>query len=394
MRRGIVYIDDNYAEFGYFEDSNDNIKVLYDGTVVWGSSYEDLKNHLGFDYLNGYYVIGKDVNQHNFPPGREMFPYNLNRTIYNAKFEEHLFKGKQNITNLIEFKYVNELPYTFGLEFETAGGFLPQHRLYELGLIPLRDGSISGIEFSTVVLQGNMGLNLLKQQVDSLNACTIFDKDCSLHIHFGNFKLNGDVLLAVNNLFANCGMANYLPELTFATHKYKTNTEKNYCEFNDRFRSFSDMYYGIVGRNFYGDFFQPHPRDLSGTRKWNIKTRYKAVNFVNALCYDGPKTIEYRMLRPTYNFNKILGWLFIFGALIKYAEQNLAQKNTYYRSGVSLTHIINSVYSTELAGILTEFLKMSEKIVYTQHCLGDSYGMRVDIDDKVINYDTFGHYFY
>lgn len=394
MRRGIVYIDNNYAEFGYFEEDNNNIKILYDGNVVWGSSYEELKSYLGFDYLHGYYVLGKDSNRHNFPPGREIFPYNLNRSVYNAKFEEHLFKGKQNITNLIEFKYINELPYTFGLEFETAGGFLPQHRLYELGLIPLRDGSISGIEFSTVVLQGNMGLNLLKQQVEALDACTIFDKDCSLHIHFGNFKLNGEVLLAVNNLFANCGIASYLPELTFATHRYKTNTEKNYCEFNDRFRTFSDMYAYIVGRNFYGDFFQPHPKDLSGTRKWNIKTRYKAVNFVNALCYDGPKTIEYRMLRPTYNFNKILGWLFIYGAIIKYAEQNVVQKNTYYRSGVHIGQILNSVYSTELAGILNEFLKMSERIQYAQHCVGDSYGMRVDIDDKVINYDTFGRYFY
>ena len=50
---------------------------------------------------------------------------------------------------------IDELPYTFGIEFETAGGFLPQHRLYELGLIPLRDGSITGIEFATVVLKGN-----------------------------------------------------------------------------------------------------------------------------------------------------------------------------------------------------------------------------------------------
>jgi hypothetical protein len=61
--------------------------------------------------------------------------------------------------------------------------------LYELGLIPLRDGSITGIEFSTVVLQGNEGLNLLKQQVEALNANTIFDKDCSLHIHFGGLNL-------------------------------------------------------------------------------------------------------------------------------------------------------------------------------------------------------------
>lgn len=392
MRRGLIYIDDNYAEFGYFPESKDNIRIIYEGSLVWGISYDELKDHLGFDYLQGSYVIGKDVNQHNFPFGRDAFPYNLDKMVYNAKFEEHLFKDKQNISNLLEFRFINELPYTFGLEFETAGGYLPQHRLYELGLIPLRDGSISGIEFTTVVLQGNMGLNLLKQQVEALDACTIFDKDCSLHIHFGNFKLNGNVLLAVNNLFRNSDISQFLPELTFATHLYKTNEDKNYCEFNDRFRSFEEMYGILVGRNFYGDLKQPHPKDIAGTRKWNIKTRYKAVNFINALCYDGPKTIEYRMLRPTYNFNKILGWLFIYGAIIKYAEQN--EKLTFYASRHSIEHIVRSVYSTELADILVKFLDMSRKIVYAQSSVKDSYGMRTDIDDKVITYETFGRYFY
>ena len=394
MRRGIVYIDNNYAEFGNIHESADNIKILYEGNLYLGVSYEALKEHIGFDYLRGYYVLGKDINEFNFPLGREAFPYNLDRHTYNMKFEEHLFKGKQKISNLIDFKYINEMPYTFGLEFETAGGFLPQHRLYELGLIPLRDGSISGIEFSTVVLQGNFGFNLLKQQIEELNEHTIFDKDCSLHVHFGGFKLSGDLLLAVNNLFANSDISRYLPQLSFNTHLYKTNTEKNYCEFNTRFRSFEEMYMALVQRHFYGDFCQPHPRDLTGTRKWCVKQRYKAVNFINALCYNGPKTIEYRMLRPTYNFEKVIGWLFIYAAFIKYAEMNCKKVNTFYRTPLTVDVIIRSVYSTELSDILVNFLNMSERVVIAQYSIGDTYGMRIDIDDKVINYKTFGHYFY
>lgn len=394
MRRGIVYIDNNYAEFGNMYESPDNIKILYEGNIVWGISYNLLKDHIGFDYLRGFYVLGKDVNQFNFPLGREIFPYNLDRHTYNMKFEEHLFKNKQKISNLIDFKYINEMPYTFGLEFETAGGFLPQHRLYELGLIPLRDGSITGIEFSTVVLQGNFGLNLLKQQIEALNEYTIFDKDCSLHIHLGNFKLSGDLLVAVNNLFVNSDIRKYVPFLSFNTNMYKTNTEKNYCEYNTKYRSFAEMYNSLIGRHFYGDFYQPHPKDLSGIRKWNIKSRYKAVNFINALCYNGPKTIEYRMLRPTYNFEKIIGWLFIYAAFIKYAEMNCKKGNTFYRTSVSIDMIIRSVYSTELSDILITFLHLSEKVIIAQTSVGDQYGMRVDIDDKVINYKTFGHYFY
>ena len=394
MRRGIVYIDENYAEFGNINIGPENIKILYEGQLVWGQSYEALKANLGFDYLKGFYVIGKDVNQFNFPFGRDAFPYNLDNHTYNTKFAEHLFKDKQKYENLIPFKYVDELPYTFGLEFETAGGFIPQHKLYDLGLIPLRDGSITGIEFATVVLQGSMGLNLLKQQMELLNEHTIFDKDCSLHVHLGGFKLSGELLLTINNLFVNSDIRCYLPELTFDTHLYKNNTDKNYCEYNNRYRSFEEMYYSLVSRHFYGDFHQPHPKDTQGTRKWNIKSRYKAVNFINALCYRGPKTIEYRMLRPTYNFDKVLGWLFVYSAFIKYAEMNCKKGNPFYRNSITIDMIIRSVYSTELADILLKFLKLTQQVVYTQHSVGDHYGMRVDIEDKVINYKTFGHYFY
>ena len=394
MRRGIIYIDNNYAEFGPVPESRDNIRIMYEGRTIWGKSYELLKDYLGYDYLNGCYVLGPDINIEYFPQAREMFPYNLDNHNYNTKFVEHLFRGKQHIEHNVDFKFIDEFPYTFGLEFETAGGLIPQHRLYELGLIPLRDGSISGVEFSTVVLKGNSGLNLLKQQVEELDKHTIFDKDCSLHIHLGNFQLTDDVLLTVNNLFCSSDIGRYVPPYTFSTHMYKTNREKNYCELNNKYMSFQEMYMDLVGRNFYGDFTQPHPKDLNGTRKWNIKSRYRAVNFINALCYAGPKTIEYRMLRPTYNFNKMLGWLFVYGAFIKYAERNKGKGKTFYRVRVSTENIIRSVYSAELADILCKFLQLSYQVVNTQTAYDDNYGMRVDIEDKIITYESFGHYFY
>jgi hypothetical protein len=37
---------------------------------------------------------------------------------------------------------------------------------------------------------------------------------------------------------------------------------------------------------------------------------------------------------------------------------------------------------------------MNERISIAQNSIGDRYGMRVDIDDKIINYQTFGRYFY
>ena len=46
MRRGIVYIDENYAEFGNINIGPENIKILYEGQLVWGQSYEALKANL------------------------------------------------------------------------------------------------------------------------------------------------------------------------------------------------------------------------------------------------------------------------------------------------------------------------------------------------------------
>jgi hypothetical protein len=175
---------------------------------------------------------------------------------------------------------------------------------------------------------------------------------------------------------------------------YKTNTDKNYCERNSRFTSFEEMYFYLVERNFFGDFKQPHPKDLTGTRKWCIKSRYKAVNFVNSVCYDGPKTIEYRFLRPSYNFSKIIGWLFIFAAFIKYAEQNAKQATVFCKKQFTIDTILKSVYSPDLSNILCDFLDLMEKVVVTQHSVRDYYGMRTDIEDKIVNYNTFGYHFY
>jgi hypothetical protein len=98
------------------------------------------------------------------------------------------------------------------------------------------------------------------------------------------------------------------------------------------------------------------------------------------------------MLRPTYNFDKILGWLFVYGALIKYAEKNACTGKSFTRT--KLTTIIKEVYSQNLATILCDFLDMLQCAVTAQTDTGDYFGMRTDIDDKIINYQSFGHHFY
>jgi hypothetical protein len=377
--RGIVYWDDNYIEYGYFDRLKEDWRVVEDGEGSFSNILlRNCKHPIYFNRSKGCYSLTELDNNIVFAHGS--FPYSFERH-YSTRYLEEMFQAKNQVKENVIYNYIDELPYTFGLEFETAAGYIPEEELYRVGLIPLRDGSITGLEYSTIVLGGDKGLNILREQIDVLKEYTIFDKECSLHIHYGSFNLTPEVLLRLNNLFATSDIASYAVPWAFTTSNYKKNG-KDYCKMNSSFMSFNNMYKKLVGRAYFGDLYQPHPSDPSGDRKWDILSRYKALNLINAMCYDHNKTAEFRFLRPTYNFDKILVWLFVLGAYIKYAEdlKNKAIKN------ISLNRIISTVYSTKLSNMLIRALSLQKEVVQTQSLVQDFYGMRVDIEDQILTY--------
>lgn len=242
--------------------------------------YELLKDKLIYSSRRGIYISiidypEDDLLQEKFIKGQGKFPYSFDRK-YEAIENFRRFNGKQVIEKEETFKVAKYIKYSFGLEFETSMGYIPEEKCYRDGLIPLRDGSISGLEYSSVVLQGNKGLCLLKQQLKTLREYTFFNKECSLHIHFGGFNLTPEFIFSV---YAVCesiegSLRNILPPLTFKSSEYKEN-EKDYCQFLPRFRNFNEMYEYLVGRKFFGDLTQPHPNDVRREAKWRIPTRQK-----------------------------------------------------------------------------------------------------------------------
>jgi hypothetical protein len=376
--RGILNWDDKHREWGYFSNTEDYKIVEFPDIGTQYVLVRTCTKPIYFNRARGNYSVEEPDNEIVFAHGG--FPYSFER-FYSTRYLEEQFQAKNKIKEKIMYNYINELPYTFGLEFETAAGYIPEEELYRVGLIPLRDGSITGLEYSTIVLGGNNGLNALREQIEVLKEYTIFDKECSLHIHFGSFNLTPEVLLRLNNLFAGSDIDSYAVQYAFRTSQYKANG-KDYCVKNRPFTSFDKLYSSLVGRPYYGSLFQPHPNDTSGDRKWNIPTRYKALNLINAICYDNAKTAEFRFLRPTYNFNKILVWIFVLGAYIKYAE-DLKQRAI---KNISLFRIIQTVYSVELANLLTRALNLQREVVQTQNLVRDFCGMRVDIEDQILTY--------
>lgn len=313
--------------------------------------------------------------------GQEEFPYVIEKH-YEAIENFNIFKNKQIIkNNTTHYKLSNYLKYTFGLEFETSQGYVPEDICFQDGLIPLRDGSISAPEYSTVVLEGNNGIALLYQQLETLKEYTDFNKECSLHVHLGGYPLKSD---KIYNLYKTCyilqsELTRILPSLTFYSSEYKNN-KKDYCKKLPFYTSFDKMYQQLVGRPFYGDFTQAHPNDIERKRKWNVITRYYFVNFINALCYNVNKTIEFRFLRPTYNFKKILLWLYIFNAILEYSEKYYSENEE-----ITLSNIINKCYPEGLRNELCVGIEKLYCLTLNQHSNGDYIGAEVWMEDRMFN---------
>ena len=347
--------------------------------------YELLKDVLVYSSSKGCYISTVDYPVENFlveqyQKGMGRFPYTFSRR-YEAIESFNIFEGRQKVINPESFDITPYLHYTFGLEFETSMGYVPENLCFRDGLIPLRDGSISGLEYSTVVLGGDEGLSLLKQQVKTLKKYTAFNKECSLHIHLGGFPLNPD---AIYRAYLICKsleeeIEHMVPPLTFKSGQYKENG-KDYCMKLRTYRNFNQMYEHLVGRRFFGSFTQPHPLDLNREAKWRIPTRYYAVNFINLLCYNVNKTIEFRFLRPTYQFNKILLWLTIFNAILKYAE-DITNMQSY--RGVSLGDVIRHVYPAEIANKVWNGVTRLRILVTNQVSNGDYIGRDIEFEDEL-----------
>lgn len=409
--RGIVYISDNYVEFGWFKASPDNIVVQLNcggwermgREICTGISKEALpelvwSNRLGY-YLNPQNLTFEEILAHQLIKGQGNFPYQFPKH-YEAADSFHLFKDAQTVLEDVKYPLSKHLGYTFGLEFETSMGYIPQEKCFRDGLIPLRDGSISGIEYSTVVLKGNKGLNLLKQQLDTLKEYTRFNKECALHIHMGGFPVEPINIFALYALWyaveRDLENRDYVPKLTFHTAEYKNN-HKDYCnKLSGRIGDFNELFEWITGKRYLGSLVQPHPADIEKRAKWNIKARYYGLNLVNMLCYKGPKTVEFRFLRPSFNYRKITLWLYILNAVLKYAEELAAEwKNANHcdtkemigwivtQKFNGLPKLLQKVYDNDTFQNLMKELTLLQMAVKAQHANGDYYGRDIEFEEEL-----------
>jgi len=398
-RRVLTKIVNGIYVYGYTKSDADCIRVRskhgFQADVLIGSPLMEeviYSNRQGF-YLFKEGMSKQDIMLETTNLGKGGFPYTFQRR-YEAIESFKLFNERQKVLNPGKAHPISRyLRYTFGLEFETSAGYIPEHICFRDGLIPLRDGSIDGLEYSTVVMSENEGICLLEQQLQTLRKYTIFDKECSLHIHFGGYPLDTDKIFDLYRVCKRLEMEiqQLVPPLTFHSEQYKR-TQKNYCGFlppenkpgGRPYRSFKEMYFEMVGKEYKGDLTLPHPNDEGRERKWLITTRYYWVNFINMLCYGINKTVEFRLLRPSYNLEKISYWIYVFTAILTYAEK--MEKNQDLKD-LSLVKIFNSVFDKDTADNLcteTEKLRLLIKVQSEQN---DQIGASIHLEDKMFNPD-------
>ena len=364
----------------------------------------EFKDKMFFDQERGVYCLKEEFSDREIESatsclGHDRYPYLITRE-YEAVRHLDEFKGAEVVDDkrIIDDRIItSQIKYTFGLEFETSMGFIPEELCFKNGLVPLRDGSISGTEYSTIVLSNKhgavFGTELLQQQLLLLRERCYFNKECALHIHMGGFPVEPKAIYILHIIEKKLEDSLYegiLPRLSFQTSRYKKNG-KDYCMRLPDFYSFNDLFKYYTAMNYMGSLSQPHPSDTAREQKWRIATRYFGLNLINMLCYSGPKTVEFRFLRPTFNYRKIRLWLLIFNAILQFSERlyraygNLSDAEIYKlinRSDVSLITIL-SIYDDKLRDKILSDCHRLTKVVEMQQINDDFCGQMVDLEEKL-----------
>lgn len=362
MNNGIVGFDENKnPKYGYFTATPFNVEVKDISGTIFAINEEILKTNLKYrERLSDgkYYHIdllnAKDFNKIIIPRNdyKTSLPYDSRNVL------EQYVKNYNNIKLDIS-KDINEIAkilknYTFGLEFETTKGFIPNRLTDTNGLIPLRDGSISGIEYVTVPLSGAKGLQTIVNICDLLEKRTEYNDTCSLHVHIGNVPRTKEFILAF--FLLTCSIQNEIFEMYPIYKKYNFGVKnKNYSKPFPIYELISEMDKVINSKNINENFnvlfkylsmghdfsafgnnldqVQYHPADANSTQKWNIRTRYYNHNLI-PLIFGNKTTVEFRIHTPTFDFNKILSYLILNIGIIDFANiytKNILQDPTFLR---------------------------------------------------------------
>lgn len=384
--RGIVKIlDNNIPEFGYFMENRDkNVFLLYNGLLEPVYNLSVFKHSFSIrEGMNGHYYFSDDKRipkefTNKIKPRKDgfySFPFNYGSEPLIPEFVAvfiNEFKGEDLLSDA--YKYLNG--YMYGVEFETERGAIPERYLRNHGLIACRDGSISGFEYATVPLYGVRGLQAIKANCELLKRFCSCSPNESLHIHISGYPRTIKAIAALFRLGLLLEKEVYkmFPYYYADTSKFK---KKSYCgplplvglKKNTPHGIFSELFSWLSNGQVFGRSLPsgPHPMDRSGQHKWEISPRYVWLNMI-PLIWGGRGTVEFRCHTPTVNSQKVINWLYITVAILKYAKKHATELTSgeYLDTDkLTLDKILDEIYPKKISRILTKYIE--DRIAYYAH---------------------------
>lgn len=364
LARGIVYIDNKYIEFGFFIPTIENIPIFYNDQIVYLDSIDHCLQTLYWRNSNGAYVLDKSYKNNLVIESKTVFNYPINKS-YNLSKLNVRPKAIKYPPKECEFSYIKQ--FTFGLEYETSAGNIPWLECLNNNLVPLYDGSITGHEYVTFPLNSEE-LPIIHNHLSLLSKYTKFDRNCSLHIHFGGFPIEKN---KIENLckfwytFQN-SLQLYIPAWSYYVERYKSNG-KAYNKVFPKLNTICNFYQEYTGNVYESDkdFYLPNQYDAYELRKWEVHGRYYNMNIMHLISGKEHKTVEFRFLRPTTNYYEIKWYLLILGAFLNYVVNS---KDIKYNQ-ITVEKVIKFTFTKNIA---TKLIKEGQKL-YHLHKIQKNY---------------------
>lgn len=411
--RGVVGVNDGKFVYGSFSPNvYNNCKVYTDQGVMACINSEIVAEGFFEDVLTNVWhsIKGVSLSQMKKMMTIRHDPSQVNHHNkgYNIEDNAQEFEEKKASYAKYPLKITKEATMygkflgdsTIGAELETSEGNLPAYLQYRTGLVICRDGSIQSAEYVTVPMAGPKCVQNLAEVATLITKRCNIDINCSLHYHFGNLPKEREFIVSLYIL------GYKIQDELFKMFPYfKTDhrgfKKKNYCQklkkmdihpcldlSKDGYNSYiNEIYLRIF--TFLGDGHVPgehvnrkrlqHPIQ----HKWDRKSRYYWLNLQNMIFSDR-ETAEFRLHTATANKVKMIAWLFICNAIVKYAEKHLREIITC-EDKISLVNILKYYVDENPHSKYAKFLSEYLIAYYKSRC--EVFELDVQKGDKLSEHD-------
>lgn len=304
--------------------------------------------------------------------------------------------------------------YTIGIEYETAGGFIPEPLCFNAGLIPVKDGSLRrkdylALEYASIPMYSSEMESYISLQTHYLNKFCIKTEQESLHVHIGRLNRTKENAVAYYKLLYSIQDELYdlFPQAIRKTGSFKK-TGMDYCNPLKKFmptgdvnadylKIFNIMTSGRPNTNQFefSKIGEEHPKDPHDNRKWNVEARYKLVNIIPFM-FGKTGTVEFRLHTPTFNPDKINLWVNLIIMITSYVERNsnkIARSKKYPK--ITLADIIDDYVFDDyyymfneskiqfIKTAVSEYVKYRKLISHEMNERGDTIGMNEINHDNI-----------